>query len=104
MIDPNNFSKLNKNKTHILINLDSQTLFLKTRNKEKEYPISSSAFGIGNIENSFKTPLGAHVISEKIGKRMPKGAIFKGRVWTNEIAKIIEDPKDIPEDVITSRI
>ena len=104
MIDPNNFSKLNKNKTHILINLDSQTLFLKTRNKQKEYPISSSAFGIGNLQNSFKTPLGAHVISEKIGKKMPKGAVFKGRIWTNEIAQIIEDPIDIPEDVITSRI
>ena len=35
---------------------------------------------------------------------MPKGAVFKGRIWTNEIAQIIEDPIDIPEDVITSRI
>ena len=76
MIDPNNFSKLNKNKTHILINLDSQTLFLKTRNKEKEYPISSSAFGIGNLQNSFKTPLGAHVISEKNWKENAKRRCF----------------------------
>lgn len=104
MIEPDNFSKLNKNRTHILINLDEQTLLLKTRNKEKIFPISSSAYGIGNIKNSFKTPLGAHVISEKIGKRVPKGAIFKGRMWTNEIAKIVEEPIDIPEDVITSRI
>ena len=104
MIEPDNFSKLNKNRTHILINLDEQTLLLKTRNKEKIFPISSSAYGIGNIKNSFKTPLGAHVISEKIGNRVPKGAIFKGRIWTNEIAKIVEEPIDIPEDVITSRI
>ena len=50
MIEPDNFSKLNKNRTHILINLDEQTLLLKTRNKEKVFPISSSAYGIGNIK------------------------------------------------------
>ena len=104
MINPEDFSKLNKNRTHILIDLDNQVLFLKTKNRKKEFSISSSAFGIGSRENSFKTPLGAHVISEKIGKKLPKGAVFKGRVWTNEIAEIIEEPIDIAEDVITSRI
>jgi len=44
------------------------------------------------------------VISEKIGKKLPKGAVLKGRVWTNEIAEIISKPIDIEADVITSRI
>ena len=77
---------------------------MKTRNKEKNTPSLPLHLGLEIYKNSFKTPLGAHVISEKIGKKMPKGAVFKGRIWTNEIAQIIEDPIDIPEDVITSRI
>jgi|TARA_B110000483_G_scaffold243571_1_gene334239 hypothetical protein len=104
MIDQDKFNNMNKYRTHILIDLDAQKLYLKKLFSEKMYKISSSSFGIGSQKNSFKTPLGAHVISEKIGKKLPKGAVLKGRVWTNEIAEIISKPIDIEADVITSRI
>jgi hypothetical protein len=104
MIDQDKFNNMNKYRTHILIDLEAQKLYLKKLFSEKTYKISSSSFGIGSQKNSFKTPLGAHVISEKIGKKLPKGAVLKGRVWTNEIAEIISKPIDIEADVITSRI
>ena len=62
------FKEINKNRTHVLIDLANQELTIKTPYSSKTYPISSSAYGIGSVRNSLKTPLGAHVISEKIGK------------------------------------
>lgn len=104
MIDKDSFNDINKYRTHILIDLDAQKLYLKKLFSEKSYEISSSSFGVGSEKNSFKTPLGAHVISEKIGNKLPKGAVLKGRIWTKEISEIISKPIDIEEDVITSRI
>ena len=98
------FTELNKNKTHIVINLNQQKLIVKTPDSEKIYPISSSAYGIGSVKNSLMTPLGAHVISEKIGKGEKLGSVFKGRKFTGEIVKPITEKIDIKEDVITSRI
>jgi len=43
------------------------------------YQISTSRFGIGQEENSNKTPLGLHRIAEKIGADAEPGTIFKGR-------------------------
>ena len=62
MIDQDKFNNMNKYRTHILIDLDAQKLYLKKLFSEKTYKISSSSFGIGSQKNSFKTPLGAHVI------------------------------------------
>ena len=54
--------------------------------------------------NSFQTPLGEHIVAEKIGENLPLGAVLKGRKWTKEVIVPIKDVIDIPEDVITSRI
>ena len=54
--------------------------------------------------NSFQTPLGEHIVAEKIGEDLPLGAVLKGRKWTKEVIVPIKDVIDIPEDVITSRI
>ena len=43
------------------------------------FTISTSRFGIGNREGSFKTPLGMHRIVEKIGFGAPAGRIFRDR-------------------------
>ena len=71
------FGEMNKNRTHVLINLAKQELTLKTPYSSKTYPISSSAYGIGSVRDSLKTPLGAHEISEKIGKGAKIGSVFK---------------------------
>jgi UDP-N-acetylmuramate--alanine ligase len=55
-----------------------------------QFAISTSRFGIGNQEGSFKTPDGIHRICEKIGAGAPLCRIFKDRcdtgfIWTPEI-------------------
>ena len=99
-----NFVKKNQKSDLILINIDQQKLFFKTRFSTISFSISSSAFGIGNKMNSFQTPLGEHIVAEKIGEDLPLGAVLKGRKWTKEVIVPIKDVIDIPEDVITSRI
>ena len=89
----------------IAVNIRSQELYLLYKgNIEQVYSISTSAYGTGSKENSFKTPLGKHKISEKIGQGLPEGAILKARKWTGAIANIIKAPIDTDFDVVTSRI
>jgi lipoprotein-anchoring transpeptidase ErfK/SrfK len=63
------------------------------------YPVSTSKFGLGFEEGSFKTPTGRFRISEKIGAGEPPWMSFKSRIPTGSIA--------VPggsEDHILSRI
>ena len=89
----------------IVVNISTQQLFLLKKGKIEEiYSVSTSVYGTGSKINSFKTPLGKHKISEKIGEGLPEGAILKGRRWTGAIANIIKEPIDTEFDVVTSRI
>lgn len=89
----------------VVVEISTQQLFLLKKGKiEKIYSISTSVYGTGSKVNSFKTPLGRHKISEKIGEGLPEGAILKGRSWTGAIANIIKEPIDTEFDVVTSRI
>ena len=66
--------------TEIEISISEQKLFLiDNKSVIKTYLISSSKYGEGSKVNSFKTPLGKHVVKRKIGKDMPLGARFIGR-------------------------
>lgn len=62
----------------ILVDISRQrlTLFGDDGNAEKEYPCSTSRFGLGNAEGSEKTPVGLHRIAEKYGDGEPLGMIF----------------------------
>lgn len=55
---------------------------------QKKFVISTSRFGIGQIEGSNKTPLGLHRIARKIGGGKPVGTVFKGRKPIGTIAQI----------------
>ena len=89
----------------IVVDISTQQLFfLKKGQIEEIYSVSTSVYGTGSKVNSFKTPLGRHKISEKIGEGLPEGAILKGRRWTGAIANIIKEPIDTEFDVVTSRI
>jgi hypothetical protein len=90
----------------IEISISEQKLFLlNSESVIKTYQISSSKYGEGSKANSFKTPLGRHVIKRKIGKDMPKGARFIGRSFSGEIYPIYNANKVIVEDdVVQSRI
>ena len=111
----NKFPKTTINK-FILVNLSDQKLMVVDGLKVKNiYDISSSKFGIGNLNNSYQTPLGLHTINDKIGANMPINTIFKGRK-TLDGGMTIEDltkPEYINfkkkhfeefDDLITSRI
>ena len=89
----------------IVVDIATQQLFfLKMGKIDEIYSVSTSVYGTGSQVNSFKTPLGRHKISEKIGEGLPEGAILKGRRWTGAIANIIKEPIDTEFDVVTSRI
>ena len=66
--------------------------------RAKQYRISTSKFGIGQISGSNQTPLGLHRIAEKIGAGCEAGTVFKGR-------KVIGHLRDgLPLESITTRI
>ncbi len=57
------------NNKEIIVDISDQRLYLIDDSRIIEsYPISSSKYGEGSIENSFKTPLGKHIIKEKIAR------------------------------------
>ncbi len=49
------------------------------------YACSTAARGTGQVEGSRQTPLGWHVVADKIGAGLPVGAVLKERQFTGEI-------------------
>lgn len=86
---------------NIHISIDDQWLTLLDGDEViREYPISSSAKGVGFTRNSHRTPTGQFRVCEKIGYEETLGTVFKHREkvgqWT---------PGDATAaDLITSRI
>ena len=67
----------------ILIDLSEQTLFLPKHHKL--YIISSGKNGIGETEDSGKTPRGWHKVAVKFGESAPLNTVFIARKETGEI-------------------
>ena len=90
---------------HIEIDISEQRLYLIENSLIKaSYPISTSKYGEGSIENSFKTPLGKHSIKEMIGEEAEINTIFTSRINTKRSATIIDQFEDTDDDYVTSRI
>lgn len=71
----------------ILVDTQAQQLhLLKEQTLFCSYKVSTGKNGIGQEEGSGKTPLGLHLIEEKIGDGAHLYSIFKARVNTGEIA------------------
>ena len=69
-----------------VIDLDGQSLrYTDASGEAHSYPVSTSRFGPGEEEGSFKTPRGLHEIHAKIGADCPAGTVFVGRRDTGEI-------------------
>lgn len=86
----------------VLIDLANQTLALPKYNKF--YVISTGKNGIGEQENTGKTPRGWHRVAQKIGAQSPKNAVFIARKPTGEVYNT-ELATHYPErDWILSRI
>lgn len=97
---------LNDGDMAIIIMISVQYMFLvKDGSIVDVYPVSTSKYGIGSKSGSNKTPLGVHEIQAKIGDGAPIGAIFKGKVFTGEIAEISYAEEDLTDDdYVTTRV
>ena len=95
----------NVNGFGIEIDISKQRLFLLENSViTSSYPISSSKYGEGSKQNSFKTPLGQHVIKKMIGNDAPKNTIFISRINTKRQADIIHKEESSDDDYVTTRI
>lgn len=92
--------------TEIEISISEQKLFLLENDSIiEEYVISTSAFGEGSEEGSFKTPLGKHAVKKLIGEQVPYGGRLIGRIFNGEIYPIHDEEKIIvKDDVVQSRV
>lgn len=89
----------------IIINSASQSLFLvKCGLIDLCYPVSTSKYGLGSAQDSYKTPLGAHIIAEKIGSHCAINEILRARQPTGNYADIIQQPITSSEDLVLTRI
>ncbi len=66
----------------------------------RQYPVSTSSLGTGNLEGSFKTPTGIHRICRKVGDGAPTRTIFTMRVDSG----VTWDGGDRDDDLVLTRI
>lgn len=86
---------------YLIQSIEDQELFLcKKSSIIKGYDSSTSRFGVGIRESSYKTPPGIHRIREKIGSDAPVGRIFRERKDTGADW----DGKSTEDNLILTRI
>jgi lipoprotein-anchoring transpeptidase ErfK/SrfK len=85
----------------MIVSVPDQVLALIDRGKLiARYSISTSKFGTGDSNASYRTPLGTLFVSAKIGDRLPPGTVIKNRIPTGEVVGV-----DAPgRDAIVSRV
>ena len=98
----NNHASLDK---QLIINIAQQTLTLYKQHKVVvQYMVSTAKNGIGSQQDSGCTPLGEHIVAEKIGGSEPMNAVFVGRVPTGEVYNAALGISNPNRDWILSRI
>lgn len=89
----------------LVINIAQQTLTLYKRQKViAQYTVSTAKNGIGSQQDSGCTPLGKHIVAQKIGGKEPINTVFIGRVPTGEIYDETFGASHPERDWILSRI
>lgn len=87
--------------TEIIISVPDQQLALVDRGRLiSKYSISTSKFGIGDSNGSYRTPLGTLFVSAKFGDHLAAGSVIKNRVATGEVV----NPNAPGRDAIVSRV
>ena len=84
----------------IHVSIRDQSLTLEEEGTPiRTYPVSTSRFGVGTEQGSFKTPTGQFRIIEKIGADLPIDTVFRSRVPLSP-----DEPLPPTEDLVMSRI
>jgi lipoprotein-anchoring transpeptidase ErfK/SrfK len=87
--------------TEIVVSVPDQQLALIDRGRLiSKFPISTSKFGLGDGNGTYRTPLGVLFVSAKFGDHLPAGAVIRNRVPTGEIV----NPNAPGRDAIVSRV
>jgi hypothetical protein len=69
----------------LVVHVGTQSLdIVRDGRMTASYPVSTSRWGVGNRDGSFKTPDGIHRVAEKIGGGAPMGRVFRDRIDTGE--------------------
>lgn len=94
-------SKVDRN-ANVVVSVKEQKLAIYTSDGKriKEYPVSTSKFGLNDKPGAYGTPLGRHEIVAKIGQGVKPGSVFKSRQLTGEVLK----PDAPGRDPIVTRI
>jgi len=79
---------------------DQKLMLVENGAKVATYPVSTSAFGLGDVWGRMTTPLGYLAVEKKIGDNAPVGAVFHNRRMTGEVLQ----PNAPGRDPITTRI
>lgn len=88
----------------IVVDAQQQKLYLYEKGCiEAIYTVSTAARGLGSEADSWKTPLGLHRVSDKIGRTAPNYAIFRSRKFTGQCWHP-ESSAASDEDLILTRI
>jgi hypothetical protein len=88
----------------LIMTQKQRLILLSPDGAPKEYVISTSKFGVGNVENSNKTPLGWHRVNERIGHGRPVGAVFSSRAFTGKVIPRAQLTRAASEDMVLTRI
>jgi hypothetical protein len=89
-------------KNLITISFNNFTLTLINNGEKVIFPISCAKNGLGEEENSNKTPRGMHKIYKKFGEDAVLGAIFQSRKKTGEICDF--QSNNLGDNAILTRI
>lgn len=92
--------------SRIIVSIEKQQLFCTGVDGRvlREYAVSTSRFGVGNQQGSFKTPLGEHRIEQKIGAGCEINEVFVGRQAIGVLDELRGRSELLPDDIISSRI
>jgi hypothetical protein len=92
-------------KKFIYVSIKYQKLYLIEQDSVLfKFSISSAKLGIGNQQNSMKTPIGLHTIKHKYGDGVPLAGLFKSRIYTGKVSPIYAQKVKSPTDDVTTRI
>jgi lipoprotein-anchoring transpeptidase ErfK/SrfK len=84
----------------VVVDVAAQTLqVLEGRKVAAQFPVSTSKFGLGFEEGSYRTPTGKFRVAQRIGAGAPAWTIFRARKNTQRLATPGGD-----EDLVLTRI